>query len=106
MPYILLACAIGLELVATTFLKISAGFTKLLPTLICMCCYFVCFFCFSKALNGINLGVAYATWSGVGIVASAVISAVLFHQGVNLAGVLGMVLILIGCVIVNLFGQA
>ena len=67
MPYIQLAAAIVLELCGTTFLKMSEGFTKLGPSVLCMVLYFFCFFIFSKALVHLNLGVAYATWSGVGL---------------------------------------
>ena len=55
--------AIGMELTGTTLLKYSQGFTKLLPTIGCLVSYFICFFSFSRALNDLNLGLAYATWS-------------------------------------------
>ena len=84
MPYIQLAAAIVLELCGTTFLKMSEGFTKLGPSVLCMVLYFFCFFIFSKALVHLNLGVAYATWSGVGLVVTAIISAVLFGQRLSL----------------------
>lgn len=63
-----------MELTGTTLLKYSQGFTKLLPTIGCLVSYFICFFSFSRALNDLNLGTAYATRSGVGIVASVLIS--------------------------------
>lgn len=53
--------AIGMELTGTTLLKYSQGFTKLLPTIGCLVSYFICFFSFSRALNDLNLGLAYAT---------------------------------------------
>lgn len=80
MSYIFLGIAIVLELIATTLLKYSEGFTKLLPTISCIILYICCFYFFSKSLNQINLGVAYATWCGFGIVVSTLISAFIFQQ--------------------------
>ncbi len=104
MHYLFLGTAIALELVATTLLKYSDGFKRLVPTVSCILAYILCFYLLSKALDKINLGVAYATWSGIGIVATTVISAVLFKQGVSLIGVIGIVLIIVGCVLLNMFG--
>ena len=61
---------------------------------------------FSKALNRIDLGIAYATWSAVGIVATSIIAALAFGQKLTTAGVVGMGLILAGVVVVHLFGSA
>lgn len=104
MAYVLLGAAIGLELLATTLLKYSAGFTKLFPSLGCLAAYFLCFFLFSKTLDSINLGAAYATWSAVGIVASSIISAVLFGEKLNTIGIISLVLIITGCILLNLLG--
>ena len=106
MPYILLAVAIASEILATTLLKYSEGFTKFWPTVASISVYFICYFTFSKALNGLNLGVAYAIWCGVGLVATALISALVFSQKLTPAGIFGIVLIVIGCVILNLYGSA
>ena len=105
MAYLFLGLAIVCELIATTLLKQSTGFTKLMPTLGCIVFYVTSFYCLSKALEEINLGIAYATWSGVGIVATTLISAHLFHQGVSLAGVIGLIMIISGCIVLNLFGN-
>lgn len=105
MAYLLLGAAIALEIAATTCLKFSEEFTKLLPSIGCIIFYGICFYCFSKALNSINLGVAYALWSGVGIIVTTIISAFIFKQGTNLWGIIGIVLIISGCVILNLFGE-
>lgn len=104
MHYLMLSLAIGLELIATTLLKYSDGFRKIVPTIGCAIAYLLCFYCLSKALERINLGIAYATWSGVGIIATTIISAVLFKQGVSLLGVLGIILIIVGCILLNVFG--
>lgn len=106
MAYILLGGAIVLELAATSLLKYSYGFSKLYPTIGCLVSYFLCFFLFSKALKTINLGAAYATWSGVGIVVSAIVSSVIFGEKLNLTGNICLVIIVTGCVVLNLFGVA
>lgn len=80
MQYILLCTAIILEIIATTLLKTSEGFTKLLPAFGCIVLYICCFYAFSKALLRIDLGVAYATWCAGGIVATTIISALVFGQ--------------------------
>ena len=105
MPYVLLGTAIVLEIIATTLLKSSEGFTKLLPAVFCILFSILCFFIFSKALNSINLGVAYATWCAGGIVATAVISAAVFGEKLNWIGITGIVLIVTGCILLNLFGS-
>ncbi len=106
MPYVLLAVAIALEICGTTFLKLSAGFTKLGPTIICLVFYFFCFFSFSKSLNHIDLGIGYATWCAVGLVATSVISAFVFGQRLSTIGIIAIGLIVVGCVLLNLFGSA
>lgn len=101
---IFLAIAIGGELLGTTFLKYTEGFTKLWPSLITILSYGICFYCFARALEHLNLSFAYAVWSGLGIVVSTLVSVFLFKEGVTPAGVFGILLILAGVVILNLFG--
>lgn len=106
MQYVLLGAAIVLEIIATTLLKMSEGFTKLLPAAGCVVLYILCYFVFSKALLKIDLGVAYATWCAGGIVATTIISAVVFGQKMNAVGTVSIVLIIVGCVLLNLFGTS
>ncbi len=106
MAYLLLGSAVALEIFATTLLKYSEGFTRLCPTIGCMALYFICFFAFSKALNSIDLGIGYATWCAGGIVATSIISALIFGQRLTPIGIVSIVLIIIGCVLLNLFGSA
>ena len=106
MHYFLLAAAIGLELIATTLLKYSEGFTKLAPTAACCVLYVACYLCLAKAVTRTNLGVAYAVWCGVGIVVTALISAYVFKEGLSGAGVIGILLIVAGCIILNLWGTS
>lgn len=104
MGYLYLFIAIAFELAGTTFLKYSAGFTKLIPSLISIAAYGICFFFFSRSLLDINLSVAYATWAALGLVITAFISFAVFHEGLTPAGVFGMLLIIAGVIILNLLG--
>lgn len=106
MHYILLGAAIIFEIIATTLLKASEGFSKFMPAAGCVIFYVLCFYSFSKALLKINLGVAYATWCAGGIVATAVISSVVFGQKLNTIGIIAVILIVTGCVILNLYGTS
>lgn len=104
MYQLFLVIAIGGELIGTTFLKYTEGFTKLWPSVITILSYGICFYFFARALEHINLSIAYAVWSGLGIVVATLVSVFLFKQSVTPAGVAGIILILIGVVILNLFG--
>lgn len=104
MPYLFLSFAIVLELIGTALLKTTKGFTVLLPTCICLLCYGFCFFFFSKALNHLHLGSAYATWCSIGIVVSTLLSVFVFKETITMAGVIGIILVLVGVVILNLYG--
>ena len=106
MQYVLLGMAIVFEIIATTLLKASEGFSKLIPAAGCVVFYILCFYSFSKALLKIDLGVAYATLCAGGIVATTVIAAVVFGQKLNTVGVIAVVMIVVGCVILNLYGTS
>ena len=106
MQYVLLGMAIVFEIIATTLLKASEGFSKLIPAAGCVVFYILCFYSFSKALLKIDLGVAYATWCAGGIVVTTVIAAVVFGQKLNTVGVIAVVMIVVGCVILNLYGTS
>lgn len=106
MQYVLLGMAIVFEIIATTLLKASEGFSKLIPAAGCVVFYILCFYSFSKALLKIDLGVAYTTWCAGGIVATTVIAAVVFGQKLNTVGVIAVVMIVVGCVILNLYGTS
>lgn len=106
MPYLYLAVAIGGELLGTTGLKYAEGFTRLWPSLLALVSYGVCFLFLSKTLEYIHLSVAYATWCGIGIVASTLLSVLLFKEHLAPIGVVGIGLVIAGVVILNLFGTA
>ena len=106
MHYLYLTLAIVLEVLATALLGKSEGFTKWLFAVGSLLSYGVCFYFLSLALKNIPLGVAYAIWSGVGIVLTAIVSILVFKSKVDLPFVLGAVLIIAGVVVINLFSKA
>jgi small multidrug resistance pump len=96
--------AIVCELVGTNALKAAEGFTRLLPTLVVIVGYGASFYLMSLSLRTIPLGIAYAIWSGLGTAAIAVIGAMVWREQLSIAGVIGIVLIVIGVVLLNMFG--
>lgn len=104
MEYLFLATAIIGELAGTTLLKYSDGFTKIIPTIGSILAFVVSFFFLSKSLQNINLSVAYATWSGVGIIITTLISIFILKEGISALGIVGIVLVVIGVILLNFFG--
>ncbi|BAQ11092.1 multidrug efflux SMR transporter [Sporosarcina sp. FSL W7-1349] len=104
MSYLYLALAIILELIGSSLLKASEGFSKLFPTLGVIIAFVSCFFFLSLSLKTIPLNAAYAIWSGIGVVATAIISVLIWNEKINMASIIGIVLILAGVVVLNLFG--
>ena len=105
LSYFLLALSIGLELFATTMLKASDSFTRPLQTIGCVLGYVGSFYTMTHVLNYIPLSITYATWSGVGLVMTALISVFIFSEGYNMYTILGIGLIVVGVVILNLWGN-
>ncbi len=103
MSYAFLAIAIACEVIATSFLKLSDGFTRPVPTLIMGVGYLISFYFLSIALRQIPTGIAYAIWSGVGIVLIAAIAWLLQGQKLDAAAMAGMGLIVAGVLVMNLF---
>ena len=103
MSYLYLGIAIFAEIVATSLLKASEGFTRFIPTVILGVGYLVAFYCLSMALKEIPTGIAYAIWSGVGIVLVAVIAWIFQGQRLDLPAMIGMGLIIVGVLVMNLF---
>jgi small multidrug resistance pump len=100
--YVFLALAILLECTGTYFLKVSDGFSHLWPSVASLCFYATSFFCFSKALQGILLSVAYASWGALGIVVATAISVFMFHEPMNATVMIGIIICIIGVVVANL----
>ncbi len=106
MGYWYLAIAIVAEVLATSALKESQGFSKLLPTLLVMAGYGASFYFLSLVLQTIPIGVAYALWAGLGIVLITIVGAVVFGQKMDLAAILGIALIISGVVVLRIFSSA
>lgn len=106
MNYVLLAIAIVSEVIGTTFMKQSEGFTKLVPSLLTAIAYMVAFYCLSLTLKTIPTGVAYAIWSGSGIVLIAAVAWIVQGQKLDVPAMAGMGLIVAGVVVMNLFSKA
>jgi len=104
--YLFLTMAITGELVGTTCLKLSEGFTKIVPAGVCVIAYVACFYFLSLPLNGINLNVAYATWSALSIVAATLLSVFMFREQITPMAVFGTIVIIIGVLILNLSGTS
>jgi small multidrug resistance pump len=106
MPYLYLAGAILGEVIATSALKASEGFTKLLPSLLVVAGYALAFYLLSMVLKTIPVGVAYAIWSGAGIALITVVGWVVYGQKIDVAGVVGLALIMAGVIVLQLFSKA
>ena len=104
--WIYLAGAIALEILATSALKASDGFTKPWPTAILIIGYVGAFYCLSLALRAIPMGVAYGIWSGVGIVVISLIGYFVYKQALDLPAIVGITLILAGTVIIKVFSRS
>lgn len=104
--YGLLALAILSEVMGSTFLVKSEGFTKLLPSMVVIILFAIAFYLLSQVIKVIPLGIAYAIWAGVGIVLTALIGFFVFRQTLDLPAILGIVLIVSGVVVINLFSNS
>jgi len=103
--WIYLAIAILSETVATTALKASAGFTRPGPAALVVVGYGLAFYFLSLTLRTIPLGVAYAVWSGVGIVLITTAGWILYGQKLDGAALVGIALIVAGVLVMNLFSK-
>lgn len=103
--WIALGIAIAAEVVGTSALKASEGFTRLWPSVLVVLGYGAAFYCLSLVLRTIPVGVAYAIWSGLGIVLITLVAYVLYGQKIDLAGLIGMGLIVAGVLVLNLFSK-
>ena len=106
MQWIYLAIVIVSEVIATSALKSAEGFTRLVPSMLVVVGYASAFYFLSLTLRTIPLGVAYALWSGVGVVLVALVGWVVYHQSLDAAAFIGIALIIAGVVVLNLFSKA
>ncbi len=106
LAYLYLLIAIVAEVIGTSALKASEGFTRLGPTAVVVVGYGLAFWLLSLTLRTIPVGIAYATWSGLGIVLIAAVGWVAFGQKLDLWAMLGMALIVAGVLIMNLLSTS
>ena len=104
--WLFLSIAIVSEVVATSALKASNGFTQLWPSLLVVAGYAIAFFFLSLTLRTIPVGVAYAIWSGAGIVLIALIAWLVFGQSLDISAIIGLALIIAGVVVLQLFSKS
>ncbi|ROZ80016.1 QacE family quaternary ammonium compound efflux SMR transporter [Pseudomonas neustonica] len=101
-----LATAIVTEVIATSALKASEGFSKPLPSVVVVIGYLVSFYFLSLTLKTIPVGIAYAIWSGVGIVLISLVAWMLYGQKLDLPALIGMGMIMAGVMVINLFSNS
>ena len=104
-PWFLLILAVVSEVVGTSALKASDGFTKIAPSLLVVASFGAAFYFLAIVLKSIPVGVAYAIWSGLGIVFISLIGFFVFKQKLDFPALLGIALILAGVVIMNVFSK-
>jgi small multidrug resistance pump len=104
MGYLLLGAAIAAEVGATTAMKYSEGFSRLLPSLLTVLGYVVSFLLLAQTLKTVSVGTAYAIWSGIGTAAIATIGMLFLGEGMTATKAAGIALIIIGVVVLNMGG--
>tara|TARA_B100000579_G_C22210170_1_gene566964 strand:- start:191 stop:526 length:336 start_codon:yes stop_codon:yes gene_type:complete len=105
LPYITLIIAVALGTAANGFAKSSQGFTLLMPSLMTAITIVGCMYTLSLVMKTIPIGITYASFAGLCIIATIIIGIIKFNQMPDLYTILGMVLIISGVLIVNLFGK-
>ncbi|WP_426122172.1 DMT family transporter [Pararhizobium sp. PWRC1-1] len=106
MLYAVLVIAIVFEVLGTSAMQAAQHFTKLVPTLIMVVCYAIAFYFLSYTLRVIPVGIAYAIWSGLGIVLISLVGYFVFGQKLDLAAILGLGLIIAGVVVLHVFSKS
>ena len=102
-PWVALGIAIVAELVGTTALKASDGLARLGPAAVVVLCYAIAFWFMAVAIRSIPVGIAYAVWSGVGIVVITAVGWAVYDQRLDAPALAGMGLIVAGVAVINLF---
>jgi len=105
MTYVYLFIAIVAEVIATSSLKASESFTRLWPSVVTVGGYVIAFYFLTLVLRTMPTGIAYAIWSGVGIVLISAVGWIVFKQKLDLPAMLGLALIIAGVLVVNLFSK-
>jgi small multidrug resistance pump len=105
MHYFLLSVAIVIEVIGTSLLKVSDGFTRLWPSIGALLSFAAAIYLLSVVVREVPVGVAYAIWSGVGVTLITVIGWVAFDQKLPVSSIVGIGLIVIGVIVLQLFGE-
>ncbi|MCI5112923.1 MAG: SMR family transporter [Marivita sp.] len=105
MPYLILMLAVLAETIGTTALQASQQFSRPLPSAIVVVAYGAAFYLLAIALKTFPVGIAYAMWSGMGIVFIAIIGFAVFGQRLDWPAILGIALIMAGIIVINLFSN-
>jgi small multidrug resistance pump len=106
MNWLYLMVAIIAEVIATSALKATAGFTRLIPSLLVIVGYGTAFYFLSLTLRSIPLGIAYALWSGIGIVLVSIVGWLLYRQHLDVPAIIGIALMISGVLVINLFSKS
>jgi small multidrug resistance pump len=102
---LILFFAVLSEVIATTSLKFSEGFTKLVPSIIVVMGYGLSFYLLSMTLKVMPIGIAYALWSGIGITLTVLLGKILWNESLDWARITGIILIIMGILVINLFSK-
>ena len=103
---LILFFAVLSEVIATTSLKFSEGFTKLVPSIIVVLGYGLSFYLLSMTLKVMPIGIAYALWSGIGITLTVLLGKIIWNESLDWARITGITLIITGILVINLFSKA
>lgn len=103
MNYLLLLVSIGFEVLGTSLLKKTNGFTNLLPTLGTLISYFICLFVLSHVLKRLPLSLTYATWGSVGLILVTIAGIVFYQETLSIYSIIGLFLVVTGTVLINIF---
>lgn len=103
--YLTLAIAIIAEVIATSALKASAGFSRIVPSILVVAGYAAAFYFLSLTLRTMPVGVAYGVWSGAGVILISAIGWLAFGQRLDFAALAGLGLVIAGLIVINLFSR-
>ena len=103
--YLFLAIGISCGIASNSFAKVSEGFSKLTPSVLCI--FFMCItmFCIAKAMHAIPVGFAYSTYSGLTVTGVVLFALLKYNQVPNIYGIIGIIFIIVGVVMVNYLGR-
>ncbi|MFZ4213576.1 DMT family transporter [Pantoea endophytica] len=103
--YVILAISIVAETIATTMMKASQGFSRLIPSVVVVIGYAISFYGLSQVVKHMNVGIAYSIWAGMGIFLVSVMSYFFYNQKLDFAAMAGLMLIGLGIVVIQVFSK-